>query len=164
MDQGANRRLRDILIYLAPFLVMVLLFIVSSIPGDPSGIPRDSGPFKSQLTQLTRLVSLVPAMVHNILHIPGYLLLAWTLYLPLGRWLKPTTCLILTLALATAYGVLMEMNQMGIPGRYPSFGDAFLNFIGALLGCLLAGRSLRQRLAGAPARFTHKSGFDHPGG
>ncbi len=138
------RRHRDIRIYLLPLLMMALLFAGSSIPGEPSGIPRDASLFGIPIAHLFRLFSLVPPTVHDILHVPGYMLLAWTLHAPLSRWLKPTPCLILTLAIATTYGALLEWNQMGIPGRYPSFGDLLLNFIGALLGSLLASSSLRR--------------------
>ncbi len=145
MTPDPRRKLREIGSYLSPILVMGLLLAVSSIPGESSGIPRDAGLLNGPVAWLLRLFSMIPPLVHDILHIPGYLVLAWSLYLPLSRWVTPTTCLMLTLVTATGYGALMELHQASIPGRYPGYGDAALNFTGALLGCLLAGRSLRGR-------------------
>lgn len=144
MNPGSYRGLHNIQLFLFPFLMMVVLFAGSSLPGDSSGIPREAGLFGDTIEYLVRFFSLIPPTVHNALHVPGYLLLAWALYIPLRLWLKPLPCLILTLTIATGYGALLEWNQMNIPGRYPSFGDMVLNISGALLGCLLARRKLRR--------------------
>ena len=90
MNPGLQRSLHDIRIYVSPFLMMALLLAVTSIPGESSGIPRDAGLFSRPISHLVSLFSLIPPTVHDILHVPGFMMLAWTLYLPLRRWLKPT--------------------------------------------------------------------------
>jgi hypothetical protein len=122
---------KAILPFIWPICVMIGLYAVSSIPGE---IPDDP-------TMIHSIFSWFPPTVHNILHIPAYALLAWTLYRCLLSCLSPQTGLPLVLFITSAYGALLEWHQIDIPGRYASFTDVVLNVIGAGIGTWFAWRS-----------------------
>lgn len=107
---------------------MAGLYVASSIPGE---IPEEP-------TIIQSIFSWFPPTVHNILHIPAYALLAWTLYQCQLSHFSPRVGLPLVIIMAGAYGALLEWHQVDIPGRYASFTDIALNFIGALSGTWIA--------------------------
>jgi hypothetical protein len=119
----------------ATLIVMVGLFLVSSIPGV----------MPEQPTLVNEVFSWFPPTVHNILHIPAYAVLAWTLFFCLhphtGARLGPA----LIILAAGGYGALMELYQSSVPGRYPSLTDVALNFTGAVLGMWLAARFVARK-------------------
>ena len=115
---------KNILSFLWPIAVMIGLYVVSSIPGEPPDDP----------TIIHVVFSWFSPTVHNILHIPAYALLAWTLYHCLLPYLRPKIILPLVMIIAGAYGALLEWHQIEIPGRYASYTDVLLNFIGAMFG------------------------------
>lgn len=113
-----------ILSFLWPIAVMTGLYAVSSIPGEPPDNPMI----------IHAVFSWFSPTVHNILHIPAYALLAWTLYRCLLPYLRPQVILPLVVMLAGTYGALLEWHQIEIPSRYASYTDVTLNFIGAVIG------------------------------
>jgi len=54
---------------------------------------------------------------------------------------------LLALGVAVALGILMEGVQLGVPGRYPSWGDITLNLLGAVLGVSLLLKTPRKGIA-----------------
>jgi VanZ family protein len=80
------------------------------------------------------------SLLNNILHVPAYLLLAWVLYFCVNGKASPTAAVLIAVMIATAYGGLMELMQISVPGRYASLGDMVLNALGATAGAMLAAR------------------------
>ncbi len=116
--------------FIWPLSVMIGLYAASSISGEPSGDP----------TIIHAVFSWFSPAVHNMLHIPAYALLAWTLCRCLFRYLHPRAGLPLVVMIAGAYGALLEWHQFAVPGRYASLTDVALNFIGAMIGTWFAWR------------------------
>ena len=110
---------------LLPLLMMAMLFILSSIPGTP-------GPDGFWLA-----TALEPRL-QNALHLPLYatLQILW-----LRALIKPGRGLLfafyLALTLTCGYGILDELHQAFVPGRYASVLDVLLNLLGGLLGAAL---------------------------
>ena len=110
--------------YLPPLMLMVLIFILSSIPMD------------GESEHLKFLMELKPT-VQNLLHIPLFGLLAYL-------WLNALTkngCpakkkLIITIIITVSYGLLDEFHQTFVPGRHGSLIDILLNLVGILMGIL----------------------------
>ncbi len=95
---------------------MCVLFILSSIPGG-----RENGP-------------LVSPTVADVLHVPAYGLLAllWIVTLR-GHGMTERQSMCAAFLLASAYGALTELNQVWIPGRFPSAFDVMFNVAGSLI-------------------------------
>jgi len=95
---------------------MCALFILSSIPGG-----RENGP-------------LVSPTVADVLHVPAYGLLAllWIVTLrDYGMTEYQSMCV--AFLVASGYGALTELNQVWIPGRFPSAFDVMSNIAGSLI-------------------------------
>ena len=89
----------------------------------------------------------------NLLHVPAYFILAmlWWRTLRTQKW-SVAASVIAAMLVAAVYGVLDEVHQHFVPGRYLSLTDAMLNLVGALLGGMWA--LLRDRnfvIPSAPA-------------
>ncbi len=94
---------------------MCLLFILSSIPGG-----RENG--------------LVSTRVANMLHVPAYGLLALLWIFTLGdHGVTEHRSMCVAFLVASVYGALIELNQVWIPGRFPSVFDVMLNVAGSLI-------------------------------
>jgi len=95
---------------------MCVLFILSSIPGG-----RENGP-------------LVSPTVADVLHVPAYGLLAllWIFTLRV-HGVTDHRSMGVAFLVASAYGALTELNQVWIPGRYPSASDVMFDVAGSLL-------------------------------
>jgi len=95
---------------------MCVLFILSSIPGG-----RENGP-------------LVSPTVADVLHVPAYGLLAllWILTLRV-HGVTDYRSMYVAFLVASAYGTLTELNQVWIPGRFPSALDVMFNVAGGLM-------------------------------
>ena len=85
-----------------------------------------------------RFVTEVTPVIQNMLHIPAFAILS-ILWLSVLK-----TCqtdrgkrLIFVLLLATAFGIVNELIQMGVPGRYAGTLDLCLNTVGVLTGVLI---------------------------
>jgi len=106
----------------APIVLMVLIFIESSIP-------MDGGP-----DNIAFLTNLNPH-IQNLLHIPLYGTLA---FLWLGFFCvsgKPTLQMVCySLIITICYGCLDEVHQSFVRGRYGGLLDIYLNVTGAVAG------------------------------
>ena len=71
----------------------------------------------------------------NLLHVPAYFILAmlWWRTLRTQKW-SVASSVIAAMLVTAAYGVLDEVHQYFVPGRYLSLTDVMLNLLGALLG------------------------------
>jgi VanZ family protein len=99
---------------------MATLFLLSSIPDDGG---------------LGRHILFPPPAVQNLLHVPVYAVLTWLWWRALAPP-KPSVkagrrAALLAAAIAIGYGVLDEIHQMQVPGRFASVTDALLNAAGA---------------------------------
>ena len=71
----------------------------------------------------------------SLLHVPAYFILAW-LWWRTFRTRKWTVAASVSTAvlLASIYGVLDEVHQYFVPGRFLSLTDVTMNLLGAVLG------------------------------
>ncbi len=106
-----------------PLAYMAGIFWLSSIPGEPS--PQDPGTFV--------LVAWVPPALQNMLHVPLFGALAWLWRWTLEAWTTRAPGIIAGL-LTAGYGIVDELHQALVPGRYGSLTDMSLNIIGAAIG------------------------------
>ena len=98
---------------------MAGIFLLSSMP--------DTG----ETGQGTAFIS---STIQNVLHIPVYGLLGllWIFTLR-TRGFPENRSVWLAILLSSAYGGLMEIYQIWVPGRFPSAMDFFVNVAGILL-------------------------------
>jgi len=98
---------------------MVGLFVLSSIPDNGDG---------------GYIISFITPTIQNLLHIPVYGLLAllWIFTLRAYGSFEHRSIL-LAILLSVAYGGIMEIWQLWVPGRFASLMDFFLNVTGILL-------------------------------
>jgi glycopeptide antibiotics resistance protein len=80
------------------------------------------------------LLGLQPA-IQNLLHIPAFAILSILClqllsYSPMSRARK----IVLVLGFSFSFGIMNELVQAAIPGRYPGILDIVLNFLGSLMG------------------------------
>ena len=111
--------IRNSKFYLVTLSYMCILFILSSIPGaGENGHPMD----------------LVSATVANMLHVPAYGLLAllWVFTIR-DHGVSEHQSMCVAFLVASGYGVLTELHQVWVPGRYPSALDVMSNMAGSLL-------------------------------
>jgi len=108
--------------FLLPVLLMALIFVFSSIP-----VPIDQN-------KPNFFIFLNPG-IQNLLHIPlfGILSYFWIRALTISKHLDWKKIFVALIALS-AFGCLDEFHQTFVPGRYGSFLDIILNFIGIVLG------------------------------
>ena len=80
------------------------------------------------------LLALVSPNVQNLLHIPafGFLALLWIVALGIYQVSEGRRILIASI-IALAFGLLTEMGQIWVPGRFPSILDLTLDLTGILL-------------------------------
>lgn len=130
-DPMRRRPLARALPMIVSLALMAGLYVVSTMPAEPevsATAQEGAGPISW-------------ALIHNMLHIPAYLVLALALFFCAypgdGR---PRRAAVFATGIAVAYGILLELAQAGVLGRYASLGDAVLNTIGATLGAMLAAR------------------------
>jgi len=91
------------------------------------------------------LLALKPA-IQNLLHIPALAILSILCLQVLSyATMERTRKIILVLGFTFAFGILNELVQAAIPGRYPGILDITLNFLGCLLGIALYMAAERRR-------------------
>ena len=101
----------------------MLLLLASSV------IPMDR-----QIQGLKFIIDLKPA-IQNLLHIPMYAVLA-ILFLQVlqnyqfGGWKRNA----LVLLCSVCFGIINEIIQIPIPGRYAGIGDILSNLVGTIVG------------------------------
>jgi len=108
-----------------PVLLMVLIFVESSIP-------MDGGPHN-----IAFLTNLDPDL-QNLLHIPlyGTLSFLWLkFFFRSGRPLKHAV--VYSLIVTICYGCLDEFHQSFVPGRYGGLLDIYLDAGGSVLGIMM---------------------------
>ncbi len=110
--------IRNSKFYLVTLSYMYVLFLLSSIPGGENG----------------HMMELVSPTVANIAHVPAYGLLAllWIFTLR-DHGITEQRSMYVAFLVASAYGALMEVNQVWIPGRFPSAPDVMFNVAGSLI-------------------------------
>ena len=101
------------------------------------------------------ILSLIPGSIRPHLvaqpkleHVAAYLLTAAFLTLGYGKDRYPT----LIAAGLSVYSVILEIAQLGIPGRHAQVLDVVSSSIGAVIGCSLAWIALRTLSRTATAR------------
>jgi glycopeptide antibiotics resistance protein len=104
-------------------LIYMFLLLVSSI------IPMDR-----QIRGLEFIIELKPT-IQNLLHVPMYFVLSVFLLQmfaksQFGTWKR----YFLVLVIAAFFGIVNEVIQIAVPGRYGGTADVVLNIAGALLG------------------------------
>jgi hypothetical protein len=117
------------------FLWMILLYALSSLPGD---VDNSFAPPSA--------IAWVPPALQNALHLPAYGVLAWLWFRALNAhgW-RPMAALCAAFVFASIFGGFDELHQMGVPGRYASLTDLAANIIGSAAGAAFAWH--RQRFA-----------------
>jgi glycopeptide antibiotics resistance protein len=115
----SNRKIAVAVVY------MSLILMTSVIPMD-----RD-------IEGLRFLIELKP-LVQNLLHIPMFAILA-ILWLQISKQyeIEGKKRIVLILLLSFGFGILNELIQLTIPGRYAGILDMGLNTIGVLCGIAL---------------------------
>jgi VanZ family protein len=102
-----------------------MLFASSIIPGE------------SESRGLQFFVKFNPT-IQNLLHIPAYALLSILLLDSLKEYQALKRKHILSVfGFCCVFGILNEIIQMAIPGRYAGFTDVALNIIGSCMGILI---------------------------
>lgn len=114
----------------AALALMVALYVVATLPAHPT--PPSPPP--------AAIGWMSWSLLNNILHVPAYLLLAWVLYFCVNGRANPPVAVVIAVTIAAAYGGLMELMQISVPGRYASLTDMVLNTAGATAGAALAAR------------------------
>jgi len=94
-------------------------------------------PMEQNLGQFQIIIDLKPH-IQNLLHIPIFAFLA-VLFLQVAKdcRLVGKKSIIIVLLFCIGFGVLNEVIQIVIPGRYASILDVIFNFIGAVIGIFL---------------------------
>ena len=136
LEMDSRKRILSGLVWsIPPFLLMSLIWFLSSIPMDTA-----SG--------LSGFVMSIEPGLQNLLHLPLFGLLAclWLSLLSrsgIPRW----SAFVLSGLFATIYGCLDEYHQTFVAGRYGSLGDLLLDMGGALLGLLLMWTTEKRTLS-----------------
>lgn len=119
--------------FLPPLLLMVFIFIESSIPmdGGPGGIKF--------------LTDLDPNL-QNLLHIPLYACLSFLWFRAFSySGVSTAKRVVLALFITIAYGCLDEVHQTFVPGRYGGLMDIYFDTVGAITGFLISIILSRQK-------------------
>ena len=111
-------------------IVVVLIYMFMLLAS--SAIPMDR-----QIQGLQFIIDLKPT-IQNFLHIPMYMVLAILFLLVLKNYqFHGRKRSILVFLAAGLIGILGEIIQIPVPGRYGGLSDIGLNFIGTIAGILL---------------------------
>jgi VanZ family protein len=79
-------------------------------------------------------------------HVAAYVVAAFLLCLAYAYRVSPVWLVLLL----TAYGGLLELIQLWVPGRHGRLSDIVADFAGALIGAMLASAVTRLRNTAAP--------------
>jgi VanZ family protein len=102
---------------------MAVIALLSLIPGTPT--EGDS--------VLVWAVARVSPGVQNLGHVVLYGILSLLWMRTLGRW-GVGRIRSASLIIAITFGILLELGQLQVPGRFGSLYDALLNALGAVIG------------------------------
>ena len=115
----SNKKIRIVLSY-------VLLLLGSSL------IPMDR-----DIQGLQFIIDLKPA-IQNLLHIPMYIVLAILFLQILQNYqIEGWKAYILVFLSSGFFGIINEIIQIVIPGRYGGLMDIYLNLVGAIIGIII---------------------------
>ncbi len=111
-----------------PIAYMAGIYLLSSIPGDPTS------PSSASI-----ILSLIPSSLQNLLHIPLFagLFLSYQCALSKTPIKKEPAQLIIACA-CISFAAFDEFHQMTVPGRYASVSDFTLDTVGIIMGLLIA--------------------------
>ena len=117
--------------YALCIVYMLGLFALSSVPDNGDG---------------GYIIGFITPTIQNFLHVPvyGFLALLWIFALR-GRGFSERQSILLAILLSSTYGLVMEIFQIFIPGRFASVTDFFLNLTGILVFTWLYQRFKVQR-------------------
>lgn len=82
-------------------------------------------------------IPLPPSVSDKIIHLVCFagLGFCWTWWFPKNSWIeKPWKHILYVTLLVAAYGIVDEVHQYFVPGRYASFGDWLADAAGGFLG------------------------------
>jgi VanZ family protein len=116
-------------------LIYMLFLLASSL------IPMDR-----QIRGLEFLIDLKPT-IQNLLHVPMYFILSiFLLQIFHKSQSEPWKRNFLVLLIAGFFGIINEIIQIPVPGRYGGLTDILLNFAGAILGIIVFGLVEKSKL------------------
>ena len=122
---------------------MLALYALSSIPGD-----------QTPDTMAGALFMCVQPQWQNLLHVPLYGGLTASWIWAMRAWpLSRNGLLIIALLLAATWGLLDEIHQANVPGRFGSTTDMLLNVCGAILA---VGYARLRHLPARPRRLVNE--------
>jgi len=110
---------------------MASIYWLSSIPGEAD----------AENPLLSSIILWTPPAIQNLIHMPLFGALAWLWYRSLNTmidngWQLSSSAFLL----AAGFGVLDELHQLHVPGRYASLTDITLNTLGAAFAVWLISR------------------------
>jgi VanZ family protein len=95
----------------------------------------------------------LPVGVQDLAHVPLYAVLGALWCHALRAWAEPTRSTTAAVVLSALLGTLIELSQIGVPGRVCGIADAVVNIAAATLGVLVLSspipRRVRQRMTRA---------------
>jgi len=125
---------------LMSILMMVVLFISSSIPGTESGEAsmaiaeyiRDTFGISEETLGVLNFI------VRKTAHFLAYFVLSFCVINSLKYFITNKKAMVITAwGIASLYGVIDEIHQYFVPGRVCALSDMLINSAGALVGVLL---------------------------
>ena len=106
---------------LIPIAYMILIYSLSSIPGNGNRIP-------------SKIIAFIKPEIQNILHIPEYGILVFLWFYALLNFYETIPQSIrIAMLISVIYGVLDEVHQFFVPGRYMGLTDIALDLTGVML-------------------------------
>lgn len=105
-------------LWLPVIIYCIFIFYLSSLPRLPVEVP--SLPFSDKI-------------LHGIEYAILGLLLTRPIFI-LRPGLSPSALILITVSIATIYGVSDEIHQAFVPGRMPNFWDVMADFFGSYIG------------------------------
>ena len=93
-------------------------------------------PMDRDIRGLQFIIDLKP-LIQNLLHIPAFALLSILWLQVVRNHMNGQKQILCVLSLTIGFGILTELIQITIPGRYPGIMDIGLNTIGSILGIIL---------------------------
>ena len=118
-------RLRGLEVWLAPLILMALIFLLSAQPSLNSGL------------------GLADQIGRKVVHFAEYALLAFLWWRALATRMSPRTATLVALAIASAYAATDELHQTFVHGRHGTPVDWLNDTAGATFAMVRVRRRLR---------------------
>ena len=157
MKENSNAK-QHLVLYLLPILIMVFIFIQSSLPADLS--KEESSFFVEMICRwISADEELVSFIVRKCAHFAEYLLLGASLLAALSQRMRRTAqrapsptgpralppAWLLSWLIGAAYAVSDEIHQMFVPGRSCEIRDILIDSAGVACGVLICRLFLIRR-------------------